>query len=154
MIRSTTGRIRRKEFITQTELLSIVPVCWNICLCILVGLLLLLAMVSTVISYFPKQPAHAAASDWTTFQGSNSRTGYNAGETTINTTTAPNLNLHWTFSNPAHAQITAQVIADNGMLYWGDWNGVLHASDPATGKDVWKTSLATRPGFKLSLKNA
>src|SRR5437868_1494508 len=112
----------------------------------LVGLLLLLAIVLTVVSYFPKQPAHAAASDWATFQGSNSRTGFDAGETTINTTTAPNLNLHWTFSNPGHAQITAQVMAANGMLYWGDWNGVLHASDPGTGKDVWKAILATRPG--------
>jgi polyvinyl alcohol dehydrogenase (cytochrome) len=112
----------------------------------LVGFLLVLAMVVAVVGYFPKQPAHAAATDWTTFQGSNSRTGFDAVETTINTTTAPNLNLHWTFSNPGHAQITAQVMAANGMLYWGDWNGVLHASDPATGKDLWKAILATRPG--------
>lgn len=112
----------------------------------LVGFLLMLAMVVAVVSYFPKQAAHAAATDWTTFLGSNARTSYNAAETTINTTTAPNLKLHWTFSNPLHAQITAQVMAANGMLYWGDWNGVLHASDPATGKDVWTAILATRPG--------
>jgi outer membrane protein assembly factor BamB len=112
----------------------------------LVGFLLVLAIVVGVMSYFPSQAARAASNGWTTFLGSNARTGYDAAETTINTTTAPNLNLHWTFSNPLHAQITAEVMAANGMLYWGSWDGVLHASNPATGKDVWKTSLATRPG--------
>ena len=112
----------------------------------LVGFLLVLVMAMAVVSYLPKQVAQAATVKWKTFQGSNARTGYDAAETTINTSTAPNLNLHWTFSNPGHAQITAQVMTANGMLYWGDWNGILHASDPATGKDVWTASLATRPG--------
>jgi outer membrane protein assembly factor BamB len=113
---------------------------------LLVGFVLVLATVVAGVSYFPGQAAHAVARDWTTFLGSNARTGYDAAETTINATTAPNLKLHWTFSNPGHAQITAEVMAANGLLYWGSWDGVLHASDPATGNDVWKTSLGTRPG--------
>jgi polyvinyl alcohol dehydrogenase (cytochrome) len=108
--------------------------------------ILVLATVLAVVSYLPRQAAHAASTDWKTFLGSNARTSFDAAETTINTTTAPNLKLHWTFSNPGHAQITAEVMAANGMLYWGDWNGVLHASDPATGNDIWTASLATRPG--------
>src|SRR5713226_9275584 len=112
----------------------------------LVGFLLVLATMVAVVSYFPRQAAHATATNWKTFLGSNARTSFDAAETTINTTTASNLKLHWTFSNPLHAQITAEVMVANGMLYWGDWNGVLHASDPATGNDIWTASLATRPG--------
>ena len=111
-----------------------------------VGCVLALAAVVTVVSYLPRQAVHAASSDWTTYLGSNARTSYNAAETTINTTTAPNLKIHWAYSTVKHAQITAEVMAANGMLYWGDWNGGLHASDPATGKDIWTTTLATRPG--------
>jgi polyvinyl alcohol dehydrogenase (cytochrome) len=112
----------------------------------IIGIVLVLVIVGAIVSYFPRQTAHAASTDWTTFLGSNTRTGYDAVETTINTTTAPNLKPHWTYSTLKHAQITAEVIAANGMLYWGAWDGVLHASDPATGKDIWTASLATRPG--------
>ena len=111
-----------------------------------IGIVLVLVIVGAIVSYFPRQAAHATTTGWSTFLGSNARTGYDADETTINTTTAPNLKPHWTFSTIKHAQITAEVMAANGMLYWGDWNGVLHASDPATGHDLWTASLATRPG--------
>ena len=111
-----------------------------------IGIVLILVIVGAIVSYFPRQTAHAASTNWTTFLGSNARTGYDAAETTISTTTAPNLKPHWTYSTVKHAQITAEVMAANGMLYWGAWDGVLHASDPATGKDVWTASLATRPG--------
>ncbi len=85
-----------------------------------------------------------ATGDWPTFLGSNTRTGYNANETIINPTTAPNLKLLWTAS--AADQITDEVIVANGMLYWGSWDGLLHASDPTTGQELWATNLGTKPG--------
>lgn len=38
------------------------------------------------------------------------------------------------------------MIVANGMLYWGSWDGILHASDPVTGHDLWTASLGTQPG--------
>lgn len=112
----------------------------------LIGFAVMLGTMIGVVSYMPRQAAHAAATNWTTFLGSNAHTGYDAAETTINTTTAPNLKVHWTFLTPAKARITAEVIVANGMLYWGSWDGVLHASDPNTGKDIWTKSLGVQLG--------
>jgi outer membrane protein assembly factor BamB len=98
-------------------------------------------------AYSPRSAAHADTSNtWTTFLGSNARTSYDAAETTINPTTAPNLKVHWMASTTKAALITTQVMVANGMLYWGSWDGVLHASDPSTGKDIWTASLGTEPG--------
>ncbi len=112
----------------------------------LIGFMLVLAMVAAVVSYGPGQAAHAATTRWSTFLGSNARTGYNGAETIINPTTVPNLKVHWTASATNHALITSEVMVANGLLYWGSWDGVLHASNPSTGQDVWATNLGTRPG--------
>jgi len=36
------------------------------------------------------------------------------------------------------------VIVD-GRVYYGDWNGVVHAADACTGERVWSTSVSDRP---------
>jgi polyvinyl alcohol dehydrogenase (cytochrome) len=114
---------------------------------LLVEFVLGLTTVAAIASYLPNQTAHAAfPTRWSTFLGSNARTGYNAAETIINPTTAPNLKLHWTASTVGQAKATDEVIVANGMLYWGSWDGLLHASDPNTGKDIWTASLGTQPG--------
>jgi hypothetical protein len=42
---------------------------------------------------------HAASSgDWPTYLRNNGHSGFNAAETIINPTTAPNLKLHWTYA--------------------------------------------------------
>jgi outer membrane protein assembly factor BamB len=115
-------------------------------LLLLVGCILTLAFSAVGVSYFTGQAAHAAPPDWTTFLGSNAHTGYDAAETTINEATAPNLKVHWTFLNPRKARITTEVIVANGMLYWGSWDGILHASDPNTGLDIWTKNLGTQLG--------
>ena len=113
----------------------------------LIGFALVLGTVIGVVSYMPRQAAHAATTrDWATFLGSNSRTGYNRVETIINPTTAPNLKLLWTASAAQNSLITAEVIVDNNILYWGSWDGVMHGTDPNTGQQLWATSLSTTPG--------
>ncbi len=112
----------------------------------LIGFALVLGTAIGVVGYIPRQAAHAATTDWTTFLGSNAHTGYDAAETTINTTTAPNLKVHWKALTPRKARITAEVIVANGMLYWGSWDGILHASNPSSGLDVWTKSLGTQLG--------
>jgi len=112
----------------------------------LAGLVLLFAMVLVAagVVQFPRQAAHAAAGDWPTFLGSNARTGYNGQETAINPTTAPNLKLLWTDKTSGH--VSSEPLMVNGVVYWGSWDGLFHATDPTTGKDIWAKNLGQKPG--------
>src|SRR5262249_8024587 len=71
-------------------------------------------------------PQATSSSDWPMFLGNNARTGYNSAETIINATTASQLKPLWkhTVTKP----INSQVVEANGMLYWGSWDGIEHAS--------------------------
>ncbi|GAC1568657.1 MAG: hypothetical protein NVS3B14_18660 [Ktedonobacteraceae bacterium] len=112
----------------------------------LAALVLLFAMVliAAGVVQFPRQAAHAATVDWPTFLGSNARTGYNGQETTINPTTAPNLKELWTDQTSGH--VSSEPLIVNGVLYWGSWDGLFHATDPTTGKDIWAKNLGQKPG--------
>ncbi len=108
------------------------------------ALLFVLSLVVAGIVQMPRQAAHAAAGDWPTFLGNNARTGYNGQETTINPSTAPNLKLLWTASTSGH--ISSEPLMVNGVLYWGSWDGLFHATDPTSGKDIWTKNLGQKPG--------
>src|SRR5947209_8599562 len=101
-------------------------------------------MIIVAIVRFPLTGVQANGGDMTTLSGNNARTGYSANETAINSSNAANLKLHWTVKAGGH--MTDQVLAANGKLYWGSWDGVFHASNPATGQDIWSQSLGTKPG--------
>ncbi len=107
-------------------------------------LLFAIVLVIVVVIQYPRQPAHAASADWPTFLGSNARTGFNGQETTINPTTAPNLKLLWTDQTKGH--VSGETLMVNGVLYWGSWDGLFHATNPATGKDIWAKNLGQKPG--------
>jgi outer membrane protein assembly factor BamB len=66
------------------------------------------------------------------------RTSYTPNETKVTVANASQLHLKWT----AHAPqpISGQPIFGNGLVYWGSWDGVMHASDN-TGADVWRRNL-------------
>jgi polyvinyl alcohol dehydrogenase (cytochrome) len=87
----------------------------------------------------PGPAAFAKSGSWPTYMGGNSRTGFNQAETTINPQTAPNLKVHW--KHLAGGKVTSQPIVANGLVYWGSWDGLEHATDPATGNDVWTANL-------------
>jgi polyvinyl alcohol dehydrogenase (cytochrome) len=89
----------------------------------------------------PKPLAYARTGDWSTYLGNTARSGFNGAETIINTTTAPHLKVHWKLH--AQAAITTQPVEANNLIYWGSWDGFEHATNPATGKDVWTTYLGT-----------
>src|SRR5690348_15380345 len=85
---------------------------------------------------------HAVANgDWTMFQGDLGHSGFNKTETLLNTQTAPQLKLQWT--HHAGGSISSQVVEANGLLYWGSWDGLEHASNPANGTDVWTSNVGT-----------
>src|SRR6266516_2460289 len=84
---------------------------------------------------------HAASSgDWPTYLRNNGRSGFNAAETIINPTTAPNLKLHWMYA--AGGAISTQPVEVNGLIYWGSWDGYEHATN-LTGTQAWATYLGT-----------
>lgn len=107
----------------------------------LMGTLLLLLMVARGL---PQPAAAATTNSWPTYMGNNQRSGYNAAETIINPTSAPNLKLKWTHT--AGGAVTTQPTIANGMVYWGSWDGLEHASNPATGKDIWTANLGQTIG--------
>ncbi|GAC1401916.1 MAG: hypothetical protein NVS4B12_13170 [Ktedonobacteraceae bacterium] len=72
------------------------------------------------------------------FQGDLGRSGYNGAETTITPANALQLKLKWQVQ--AAGGISSQVVAANGMLYWGSWDGFEHATD-LSGKPVWAFNL-------------
>ena len=76
-----------------------------------------------------------------TYHGNLSRTGYTTN-TSVNTQNAAQLHLSWRAS--ASASTSAQPIVSNGVVFWSDWNGFIHATT-TSGKALWSTSLGTTP---------
>ncbi len=80
------------------------------------------------------------AGDWSTYLMDNEHTGFNKAETTINPTTAPQLKLHWMYH--AKGAISTQPVEAYGMIFWGSWDGLEHATD-LNGHEVWSVNLGT-----------
>jgi outer membrane protein assembly factor BamB len=108
---------------------------------ILVLIVVVMVGVSTFTVLARQQAVHAATGDWQTFLFDNRRDSYNASETIINRTTAPHLKHHWTHTIAAN--ISTEPVEANGMVYWGSWDGLEHASRLTDGTDVWTANLGT-----------
>ncbi len=76
-----------------------------------------------------------------TYQADNARTGYSTG-TSITTANAAGLTQQWSVKETA--AISAQAVISDGVAYWGDWNGIEHATTTA-GKSLWATSIGIAP---------
>lgn len=110
---------------------------------------LITALVMLLITFFsssnlPARAVYAQSADWPTYLGSNARSDYNASESIINQQTAPNLKLRW--KNTAAGSISSQPVLANGLIYWGSWDGLEHATNPATGVDLWTANLGQTGG--------
>ncbi len=81
--------------------------------------------------------------DWSTYLSDNGRSGYNKAETIITAATAAELKPHWMYH--AKNYISTQPIEAFGMIYWGSWDGLEHATD-LNGHEVWATSLGRTHG--------
>jgi outer membrane protein assembly factor BamB len=67
-----------------------------------------------------------APGDWPTYLINEGRSGFNSAETIINPSTAPNLKLHWSYK--VGGAISSQPVEDNGLIYWGSWDGYERAT--------------------------
>lgn len=73
------------------------------------------------------------------FMGNLGRTGFAAGETSITPANVHELKPRWDVKGTA--TISDQATLSDGSLYWGSWDGYEHASDAATGEELWRTYL-------------
>jgi polyvinyl alcohol dehydrogenase (cytochrome) len=101
------------------------------------GAAITLFVAATVLAAHPA--AAASSTDWTTYQHDNARSGFQPYDPAINVGSVGTLAPNWIFR--ANDTISPQAIAANGLIYWGSWDGLEHATNPATGTDVWTTYL-------------
>ena len=87
--------------------------------------------------------AQGTSHDWPTYLFNVEHSGFDTAETIINATTAPRLKQHWMYH--ANGGISVQPVEANGMIYWGSWDGVEHATD-VQGHEVWATNLGKTIG--------
>jgi outer membrane protein assembly factor BamB len=79
-----------------------------------------------------------ASNTWPTYLENPGHTSYDSAETTLSASNAGQLQLKWT----AHGQqgISVQPVFSNGLMYWGSWDGLMHATN-SSGSDVWTANL-------------
>jgi hypothetical protein len=79
--------------------------------------------------------------DNTAYLGSNARAGYDAAETAITPATAASLAEVWSAQSQGNNFVSSQVITSAGVAFWGDDGGYEHATDAATGTQLWSAPL-------------
>ena len=83
----------------------------------------------------------SASGPLATYHADNARTGYST-DTAITNANVGSLTQQW--SKKETAAISAQAIVNGGVVYWGDWNGIEHATT-TSGKSLWATSIGVSP---------
>src|SRR5689334_18982248 len=105
----------------------------------IISIAALLSILGGLLLRSPVRFSYAASpTNWVTYMGGIARTGYTAAETTINSTTARNLKLHW--QARVGGPISSQPMVTNDAIYWGSWDGYEHATD-LNGHELWHTFL-------------
>ena len=110
---------------------------------VLVGTLLLIAAVflTPILSGVraTSNERFTAAGDWSTYGYDNARDNFNAAETIITPSTAPQLKQKW--GHTGSNGISDQLAVVNGVVYWGSWDGAAHATSVATNARLWTAAL-------------
>jgi polyvinyl alcohol dehydrogenase (cytochrome) len=81
----------------------------------------------------------SGTSNWSQYLGNNADSSFNSAETTITPANVGNLKVKWV--STGNKEISDQPIVVNGTVYWGDYNGYIHATNTTTGVDLWKVYL-------------
>lgn len=80
--------------------------------------------------------ASAAADDWKMYLRNPAHTSFNSTETRIDKTNAQSLQPAWTYSRAGWLIASALTVQD-GVAYFGDWNGYFHALRATDGAELW-----------------
>ncbi len=90
-------------------------------------------------SGFGRSAVYADGEDWSSYQYTGTRSGFNDTDTIINPSSATHLKLHWTYT--AAGPISVQPVEANSMIYWGSWHEGLEYASDLKGNIVWSTAL-------------
>ena len=97
--------------------------------------------------YHAAQATHGSntgtAGDWPMYMYDVGRSSYNTSETTINQGTAPNLKQEWVKTDNSGDAIFSQPVVANGVVYWGSFDGVEHATPLNGSQDLWDQNLGS-----------
>jgi len=77
------------------------------------------------------------AGNWSAYGYQAAHNNFNPAETIITSTSAVNLKLKW--DHKAGNGVSDQPAVVNGIVYWGSWDGYMHATNVATNKRIWTT---------------
>jgi hypothetical protein len=106
-------------------------------------------------------PASAATSDVTTYLADNAHSAFYSAETQLSPATASTLAPTWQATSHGSTFVSSQPIVVNGLVYWGDLAGYEHATNVATGQQVWESAplgsypgSAQCPGYALGISAA
>jgi polyvinyl alcohol dehydrogenase (cytochrome) len=106
-----------------------------------VGLAALIAIVVLTARAGAASDAATPGPNWSTYLYDSARTGYDASEQAINASNAATLTPQWSLGGLS--PISTEVIAVDGVLYFGTWNGDERAVSAATGKQLWATQIGS-----------
>jgi polyvinyl alcohol dehydrogenase (cytochrome) len=81
--------------------------------------------------------------NWSMFGGDLAHTSYNPNEHLITQANANTLRLKWGFRGLRG--VSGQPVVVNDRIFWGDWNGHIHATT-LSGKEIWSTFLGAARG--------
>jgi polyvinyl alcohol dehydrogenase (cytochrome) len=85
-------------------------------------------------------PSPGAAADWPMFGRDASNSANQSSETAITTSSVSSLSTKWIF--PTQGDVSARAAVVNGVVYFPDWGGYLHAVKASTGAAVWSKPLS------------
>jgi polyvinyl alcohol dehydrogenase (cytochrome) len=77
------------------------------------------------------------AGDWTTYGYGNARDNFNPAETIITPLTAPQLKQKW--DHAAGNGVSDQPATVGNTVYWGSWDGDVHATNITNNARIWTT---------------
>jgi len=92
-------------------------------------------------------PTPARAADWPMFGQGPKNTANQSLETTISTSNVSQLAVKWVYTTMGDVSARAAVV--DGVVYFPDWGGYLHALNASTGALIWSRELSTY-GFPVT----
>lgn len=118
------------------------------------GVAIVLLVVVAALASNPATTASAnskpstVSAGWPTYLHDNARSGFQPSDPAINPGSVGSLAPEWIFR--ANDTISSQAVAANGLIYWGSWDGLEHATNQVTGSDTWSTYLGDETNVNCS----
>jgi polyvinyl alcohol dehydrogenase (cytochrome) len=88
-------------------------------------------------------PTVEVRSNWSSFGGDLAHSRYSASETMISTSNVKDLKPAFDIKAPG---VTATPALYQGVIYWSDWGGVVHATNLADQRELWRVDKSAMGG--------